>query len=80
MIVDGENRACRQMADASNKEICELGVPFFCTGTSENLTKDELLPLQKKMLQLFVPLTLDHILHIHLIPLLYFCQNGDYNQ
>ena len=43
--------ACRQMIDASNKEIRELGVPFFCAGISDKIEREELNSLKKKMLQ-----------------------------
>ena len=44
--------ACRQMADASKKELCELGVPFFCVGLSNKIERQDLEALRKKMLQL----------------------------
>ena len=46
------HRACREMVDASKKELWELGVPFFCAGISERLEKDDLKLLRKKMLDL----------------------------
>ena len=46
------HHACRQMVEASNKEICELGVPFFCAGVPENFDREKLKSLRKKMLQL----------------------------
>ena len=46
------HRACREMVDASKKELCELGVPFFCAGLSSQIEKVDLEALRKKMLEL----------------------------
>lgn len=46
------HRACREMVDSSNRELGELGVPFFCAGISDKLERKELEALRKTMLQL----------------------------
>lgn len=56
-------RACQEMVAATTKELAKLEVPFFCTTrglvsgkgtvrTKGTITEDELVGLQKRMLEL----------------------------
>lgn len=46
------HRVCREMVDASMKQLRDLEVPFFCADISDKFERNDLEALRKKMLQL----------------------------